>query len=210
MNDIARFALTGDSRGAMSQPPSQPRLDGMLKWFIKRRLAAFEREFGYDASYMRHVLDTDLGAFMRFAKATGVSRYRRDVPLDLYVAVGLTGGVHADCGPCTQLGVTMALREGVPATTIARILRGNLEEMTEPTRLGVRFARAVLARDGAAADEARAEIERLHGPRAVISLGLALVASQLYPTFKYALGYGRACSRIEVEGQTISPRLAVA
>jgi hypothetical protein len=82
--------------------------------------------------------------------------------------------------------------------------------MTEPTRLGVRFARAVLARDGAAADEARAEIERLHGARAVISLGLALVASQLYPTFKYALGYGHACSRIQVEGTVITPKLAAA
>ncbi len=181
----------------------------MLKWFIKRRLAAFEREFGYDAAYMRHVLDTDLGAFTRFTKATGVSRYRRDVPLDLYVAVGLTGSVHADCGPCTQLGVTMALRQGVPAATIAKILRGDEAEMTEPTRLGVRFAKAVLARDPSA-DEYRAEIERRHGPRAVISLGLALVASQLYPTFKYALGYGHACSRIQVEGNTIAPKLAVA
>ena len=103
----------------------------------------------------------------------------------------------------------MALREGVPGATIARILRGDEAEMTEPTRLGVRFARAVLARDPIA-DEYRAEIERLHGKRAVITLALALVASLLYPTFKYALGYGHACQRIVVEDTTITPKLAVA
>jgi hypothetical protein len=193
----------------MSQPVGLPRLRGMLKWFIRRKLTAFERDFGYDAAYMHHVLDTDLGAFMRFGKAAGLSSYRKDVPIDLYCAVGITGSLHADCGPCTQLGVTMALRQGVPGATIARIIRGNEDEMTEPTRLGVRFARSVLAHDPAA-DEYRAEILRRHGPRAVVSLSLALVASQMYPTFKYALGYGHACSRINVEGTAITPKLAAA
>ena len=180
-----------------------------MKWLIRRRLAAFERQFGYDASYMRHVLDTDLGAFLRFGRAAGVARYRKDVPPDLYYAASIVGGLTADCGPCTQLVVTMALREGVPGATIAKILRGDEAEMTEPTRLGARFARAVLARDPAA-DELRAEIVRRHGERAVISLGLALVASQLVPTFKYALGYGHACQRIDVEGRTITPTRAAA
>jgi hypothetical protein len=181
----------------------------MMKWFIHRRLAAFEKDFGYDAGYMHYVLDTDWRAFMKFARAAQVSRYRRDVPLDLYAAVGLTGSLAADCGPCTQLGVTMALREGVPGATLARILRGVEADMTEPTRLGVRFARAVLARNPIA-DDYRAEIERLHGKRAVMSLALALVGSQLYPTFKYALGFGHACQRIDVEGTSITPKLAVA
>lgn len=181
----------------------------MLKWFIRKRLAAFEKDFGYDASYMRHLLDTDLGAFTRFARATSAMQYRKGVPLDLYCAVGLTGAVSADCGPCTQLGVTMALREGVPGATIARILSGDLDAMTEPTRLGVKFARAVIARDPVA-DELREEIVRLHGPRAAISLGFALIGSQMYPMLKYALGYGHACSRIDVEGRSIVPKLAVA
>jgi hypothetical protein len=178
----------------------------MMKWFLRRQLAAFEKQFGYDASYMRHVLETDMAAFIKFARAIEVGRYRKVAPLDLHVAVKLTGVILADCGPCTQLGVTIALREGVPAATLARIVRGDEAEMTEPTRLGVRFARAVLARDPAA-DEYRAEIERRHGKRAVVELGLALVASQLYPTLKYALGFGHACSRIDVAGDVITPKL---
>jgi hypothetical protein len=181
----------------------------MLRWFIRRRLAAFEKEFGYDASYMRHLLATDMRAFLKFARVAAASDYRGDTPIDLLYSVKIAGTLHADCGPCTQLVVTMALRDGVPGATLARILRGDPEEMTEPTRLGVRFARAVLARDPIA-DELRADVERLHGARAVIALGFALIASQIYPTMKYALGYGHACSRIEVEGRTITPRLVAA
>ena len=182
----------------------------MLKWFIHRKLAAFENDYGYDASYMHDVLELDFGAFTRFARATAIGNYRKDVPIDVYCAVSLTGVVHGDCGPCAQLCITMALRRGVPGATIAKILRGNEEDMTEPTRLGVRFARAVLARDAVATDEARTELERRYGKRAIVSLGLALCASQLYPTFKWALGFGHACQRLEVEGTTIFPKLAVA
>ncbi len=179
----------------------------MLKWLIRRKLAAFEREHGYDASYLRHVLDHDLSGFLRFARVSGISGYRKDVPLDVYYAAKLTAIIAADCGPCTQLGVGLGLGEGVPAVTLAKIVEGDERVMTENTRLGVRFARAVLAHSPEA-DELRAEIERRWGPRAVISLGLALVAATMFPTFKYALGYGKACQRIEVEGRNIVPRRA--
>ena len=194
----------------MSQGSGLRRLQGMVKWLIRKRLDAFARQFGYDVSYMRHVLDHDLGAFLSFAKAAGVSRYRKDVPTDVYYAVKITGALAADCGPCTQLVVGMALREGVPAVTVSKLVRGADDEMTEPTRLGAQFARAVLARDGAASDTLRAALAQRYGERGVISLGLALVASQLFPTFKYALGFGHACSRIEVDGTTIVPKLAAA
>ena len=42
----------------------------------------------------------------------------------------------------------------------------------------------------------------------MISLGYALVSSQVYPTLKYALGYGKACQRVDVEGRSIAPRHA--
>lgn len=181
----------------------------MLKWLIRKRLTAFENQFGYDLSYMRHVLEMDLGAFMKFARAAEVARHRRDAPMDLWYAVKITGALTADCGPCTQLVVTMALKEGVPGATIAKLLKGDEKVMTEPMRLGSRFARAVLARDSATADTLREEIRRRHGERAVISLGLVLAGSQLFPTLKYALGYGHACSRIQVEDRTITPKHVV-
>jgi hypothetical protein len=135
-----------------------------------------------------------------------MSKYKKAVPIDVYYAAAITGAMVADCGPCTQLVVTMALRDGVPAVTLAKLVRGDEEVMTEPTRLGARFARAVLARDPAA-DELRETIIKRYGQRAVISLGFALVGSQIYPTFKYALGFGHACQRVTVADQTIVPKL---
>jgi hypothetical protein len=178
----------------------------MLKWFIHRQLRAFEREHGYDASYMHEVLDTDLLAFLKFSRATAVGRYRRDIPADVYAAAGLTSSIQADCGPCTQLGVGFALREGVPAQTIAAVVERNEAAMSPEVALGVRFARAVLARDAQVADGAREEILRRWGPRALLALSYAVMGAQLYPTLKYALGHGKACTRLVVAGQIVSPR----
>jgi hypothetical protein len=177
----------------------------MLRWMIRRRLAVFERTYGYDASYLREILATDLGAFLRLARAGGIGSYRKDVPLATYHATKITGAMTADCGPCTQLVVGMALHDGVAAPVIASIIACNDAAMADEVVLGVRFARAVLARDPEA-DVSRDEILRRWGPRAVVSLAFALVASQQYPTLKYALGYGKACTRVVVAGEVVTPR----
>lgn len=181
----------------------------MVKWLIKNRLNAFERRFGYDASYARELLATDTRAFLRFARVAGLSAYRRDVPADVYYAAKLTAIVAEDCGPCSQLVVAMALGDGVDPRTVAAVVGGAEEEidavLAEPARLGVRFARAVLAHDPAA-DELREIIARRWGPRAVVSLAFAITASRLFPTLKYALGHGKACQRVEVAGELVVPR----
>jgi hypothetical protein len=176
----------------------------MLKWFIHRKLRTFERAHGYDASYMHEVLEADPTAFLKFMRATGVGTYRKDVPVEVWTAASLTSSVQADCGPCTQLGVGFALQAGVAAATIAAIVRGDETAMSRDVALGVRFARAVLARD-AAADEHREEIQRRWGARAVIALAYGIMGAQLYPTLKYALGHGRACTRVVIAGEAIAP-----
>ena len=194
----------------------------MLKWLIKNRLNAFERRFGYDVTYARELLATDTRAFLHYARLAGLSGYRRDVPVDVYHAAKLTAVVAEDCGPCSQLVVAMALGDGVDPRTVAAVIEGNEEStvaenaaenaqsgavLGEPARLGVRFARAVLAHDPAA-DELREIITRRWGPRAVVSLAFAITASRLFPTLKYALGHGQACRRIEVAGELVVPRRA--
>jgi hypothetical protein len=177
----------------------------MLKWFIHRKLRAFERANGYDASYMHEVLEADEMAFLKFMRATGIGTYREDVPVEVWTAASLTSSVQADCGPCTQLGVGFALEAGLAAGTIAAIIRGDEAAMSADVALGVRFARAVLARD-AAAEEHREEIQRRWGVRAVIALAYGIMGAQLYPTLKYALGHGKACTRVVVAGEAVVPR----
>lgn len=176
----------------------------MLRWLIRRKLAAFEREFGYDMSYARDVLDADLGAFLRFAQVSSVTGWRRDVPAEVCYAVKLVGVLEEDCGPCAQLMVTMALKEGVDRRSIAAVLRGDDAAMSDDVRLGVAFARATLARD-AAADALRDEVLRRWGKRGLVSLAFGLVGARVFPTLKYALGHGRACQRVVVEGEPIRP-----
>ena len=175
----------------------------MLKWLIRNRLTAFERKFGYDASYARDILDADPGALMLFAKATKLGNYRRDLPRDVFWATRLVGIVTEDCGPCTQLTVTMALADRVDPARIAAVLASDDAALSPEVRLGVQFARAALART-VEADELREQIVARWGQRALISIAFGLTAARIYPTIKYALGHGKACQRIVVEGKPIA------
>ena len=177
----------------------------MLTRIIKNRLAAFERQHGYDASYMRAVLDVDPKAFFAFAKAQKMSAYHRDVPRPVQYAAGITALMAEDCGPCTQLAVGMALADGVSQTVLANVISGDDIALPDDVRLGVSFARAVLAH-APEADDLRDEIEKRWGKRAVVSLAMAITSARLYPTFKYALGFGKACTRVTVGEKQVIPR----
>lgn len=105
----------------------------MLKWIIRNRLAAFEREYGCDMTYARDLLAADTGASFPFARLMAISRYRKDVPVHVAYAVKITGTLAEDRGPCTQLMVTMALREGVTARTVAILVRSDVSCGTSPS-----------------------------------------------------------------------------
>jgi hypothetical protein len=179
----------------------------MLKWMLRRRIAAFEGRFGYDMSYARDLLEADARAFLALAMVTGMSGYRRDVPVDVYYAAKLTAALDEDCGPCTQLVVGMALRDGVPAATLAALLSGLDDDTPEPVRHGAAFTRAVLAHD-ADATLLRAQIIERYGARGLASLSLAIAAARVFPTVKYALGHGAACQRVVVAGRPVAIRRA--
>jgi hypothetical protein len=175
----------------------------MLKRLIRWRLMRAERDLGYDTTYLRDVLDADTGALLRFARVQAVSEYRKDVPVDVWFSARIVSAMHEDCGPCTQLMVTMAERARVAPATLAAIVRGDDAAMPAPVRLGVRFTRAVLAHDPAA-DALREEVLRAWGPRGLVSLSFALVTARMYPTLKYAMGHGRACQRVLVAGAPVA------
>ncbi|HQT52633.1 MAG TPA: hypothetical protein PKX06_04020, partial [Phenylobacterium sp.] len=71
----------------------------------------------------------------------------------------------------------------------------------ETTALAWRFAKASLTRDMEAADPLRGDILRRWGETGLVAIGLALTTARMYPTLKYALGHGRACSRVTVAGE---------
>ena len=169
----------------------------MLKWLIRRQLSAFEKQYDYDAGYVRELLDTDFKAFRMFMRAAKLGYYKHDVPEAVHFCVGIVVTASEDCGPCTQLGVTMALEHGVPADVLQAVLSNDLGRMPDDVRLGVRYARAVLAH-APEADGLREEIVGRWGPRALVALAFAINAGRLYPTLKYAMGHGKSCQRVHV------------
>jgi hypothetical protein len=171
----------------------------MLKAMLTRWIDGFERQWGYDASYMRDVIATNPASLVRFALGARAADPKAAPPAALFAA-GLAGVLAEDCGPCTQLGVDMAMVHGMDPRVVRGVLAGDEAAMGETAGLPFRFARASLARDMAAADPLREEIVRRWGEKGLVAISLSLVASRMYPTLKYALGHGKSCSRVVVEG----------
>lgn len=175
----------------------------MVKWLMRRGIAAFERQWNYDASYVREIIDASPAAAWMFSRAAAIGKYRKDVPLAAWAAAGITAVRHEDCGPCTQLGVSMAERAGVDPKVLRAVLMEDPAAMPDDVALAWRFTRATIDHDPSA-DRYRAEIVERWGPRAVISLAFAIVAARTYPTVKYAMGHGKACTRIVVGGAPVA------
>ena len=173
----------------------------MIKWLLRRWISTFERTWNYDASYLHEVLDADPKALMAFSKVAGVSRYRKDVPPAAYYAAAITGTMDEDCGPCTQLGIDMAERGGVDPAVLHAIVARDFAAMPYKVALAALFTEATL-RHAPEADDLREEVVRQFGKRGLVSLSFAMLAARMYPTLKYALGHGRACTRLTIGGET--------
>jgi hypothetical protein len=175
----------------------------MIKWALRRWLDKFERDWNYDASYMREMVDASPRAAWLFSRVTALGQFRRDLPIEAWCAAGITAVRQEDCGPCTQLAVTMAERAGVSSAVLRAMLADDPAAMPPDVALVWRFTRATLAHD-AAADDYREVIVERWGPRALISLAFAITAARIYPTVKYALGHGKACMRVVVGGTPLT------
>ena len=171
----------------------------MIKWTLHKAIDKFEREWHYDASYMREMIEASPRAAWLFARVTALGQFRRDVPIDAWSAAGITAVRHEDCGPCTQLAVTMAERAGVSPAVLRALLEDRPDAMPPDVALVWKFTRATLAHD-AAADAYRDAIVKRWGRRALVSVAFAITAARIYPTVKYALGHGKACMRVVVGG----------
>jgi hypothetical protein len=175
----------------------------MFKWLMHRGIKAFERRWNYDASYVHELIDIDPRAAWMFQRAASLGKYRKDVPVEVLAAAAITAVRSEDCGPCTQLGVQMAESAGVDPRVIRAVLTETQLMMPPDVALAWRFTRATLNHDPSA-DQYRDEIIKRWGPKAVASLAFAILTSRMYPTVKYAMGHGKACTRVVVGGAPLA------
>jgi alkylhydroperoxidase/carboxymuconolactone decarboxylase family protein YurZ len=179
----------------------------MFKLFIHRRIAALERAFGYDAAYLHEVADASTPAFVKFTGFQWMSSHRDQIPRDAWFAARIAAALSEDCGPCTQLVVNMALRNGMKPDAIASLLRGDLEQAGADAELGFRYGIAVA---NGTDDTLRLceDAEARYGKRGLVSLAYAVACSRVYPALKRGLGHGMACSSIVVSDETVTIREA--
>jgi hypothetical protein len=111
-----------------------------------------------------------------------------------------------DCGPCVQIGVQIAEENHVPADVLRGILTGDHALMGSDASLAWRFARASLDRDLETADPLRDAVLERWGRKGLAAIALAIASSRVYPTIKYAMGHGKACSRVNVGGEAVAVR----
>jgi hypothetical protein len=82
-----------------------------------------------------------------------------------------------DCGPCTQLAIFMAEREGVDPAVLRAIVTRDFVAMPAEAVLAVRFTEATL-RHADEADELREEVVGEFGRRGLIARSFAILAGE--------------------------------
>lgn len=162
-------------------------------------LDAFEREWNYDISYARQILDRGIDAFQAFAGVQVLGEWNRGIPAAPLFAARIVSVRAGDCGPCLQLTVSMAERSGVDPDILRMLLAGERDRLPGDVRLAAAYTDAVLAHAAEAA-ELRESVLAAWGEDGLVSLAFSITAGQMYPTLKYALGHGHACVRVRVGG----------
>lgn len=178
-------------------------LEAIGKKVAEHEIAKFEKEWDYDMTYAREMMDANFEAFRGFGEVVKLGSLQGTAPADAMYAAKLATTMAEDCGPCTQLIVKMAEREGVSAAALRAIVVGDLAAMSEHVALGYRFAQATLAHDLGELDRLRPEIEKRWGKSGVVELALAIAIARTYPTIKYAMGYGHTCQQVRVAGDMV-------
>src|SRR5262249_59418824 len=87
---------------------SRVRSRPMLRWFLQCQIAAFERTWNYDASYMHEVIEVNPRAMLAFGKLQALSSYRKGVPPAAYFAAAIVAPQAEGCGPSPPLALDLA------------------------------------------------------------------------------------------------------
>jgi hypothetical protein len=179
----------------------------MIRSWISRRLERMGRRYNYDVGYLQLLLREDFAGFLKFSGFQTMSGHRGTLPEAVFAMASIRSALREDCGPCVQLVVDMAAEAGVRPEYLRAMVSGEPAFLPEDLAMALMYVEQVLDRDPAA-DELREAVTALWGEKGLISLGFAMSASKVYPTLKYALGYGKACQRVVIDGEPVSPAQA--
>lgn len=176
----------------------------MIRYLLNKTLLSMKKRYDYDVGYMQDILKTDLKTFLKFMAFQTMSAHSGNLPPVPLFAARLRAIIWDDCGPCTQLIVNMALEAGVDPDIIRGIINKELNDLPEEIALVARFTDLVLAHNPEA-DDLRDKILERWGKEGLITISYAISSTRVYPAIKYTLGYGKTCSRIQIDDNTLIP-----
>jgi alkylhydroperoxidase family enzyme len=201
MGPIAKELLMTTTMSLPSTPKElgegkiQPR--GLIQRFIFSWIDSFEKQSGVSADYCRWMANVSPRAFLKFGKLGKLAQYRRALPADASAVAHLVAARSEDCGPCVQIGVNFALRDGVSKEIVRAVLDRQPDRLPPKLADVYRFADSVVS--GGDDDALRERVRGRYGDEALIEMGLAMAVGRTFPVVKRAIGYAKSCSLVKIE-----------
>lgn len=170
----------------------------MNRWLLTKFLKWGEKQIGgVSMDYAYHLRDVEPSRLWRFALIKTVEGNRKHTPADAYHAAGMAAAMVEDCGPCVQIHVNLALKDGVSADVLRMLAARKLDTVPPHVALAFKYGDAVS--QGVMADEMRDEIRKLWGEKGLIELAFTIATARFYPAVKRGMGYAHTCERVVIQ-----------
>lgn len=169
----------------------------MIQALAMMKLNSVEKQLGMSVDYLRHIVRTSLGAFLKFVKVMPLAEYRKALPAEPYHVARIVATRDADCGTCVQIEVNLAKKDRVSNEILRAVLDQKPEALSEQLSDVYHFAEAVLnsAEDE---DRLREKVRKHYGEKGLVELALAIAICRVFPVTKRALGYATSCSQVQI------------
>ena len=180
----------------------------MNRWLLTRLLKWSEKQIGnVNMDYAYHLRDVEPSRLWRFGFIKVVEGNRKYIPAEAYHAAGMAAAMVEDCGPCVQIHVNLALKDGVRPEILRALAARKLDNVPTDVSLAFNYGEAVA--QGVMAEELRDQIRTKWGEKGLIELAFSIAAARFYPAVKRGMGYAHACERVVVENQ-VTPTVKAA
>lgn len=169
----------------------------MMEAIHEADIRAAEHGLGVELPYMREIARVAPDLLGQLERIRGAAEYPRHVPTEVRHLAALGATMAQDCGPCVQIGVNLALADGVDPAVLRSALGLSGEPLEDEQADALAFGRAV-GEQAVETDPLRRRLRERFGDAGVVSLSWAIAVAQFYPVLKRAMGFAQTCSAFGV------------
>lgn len=175
----------------------------IVRRVIERQLDKAETQLGQSVDYLRYLLRVAPGLFLKFSRFPGLAGYRKAAPKAALHVARLVATQEEDCGTCVQIGVKLALDEGLSPALIRQVLDGETGALSEELAEVYQFAQSV-ARHTYDEEPLRQALIQRYGEAAFAEIAMAVATAGVFPRLKRGLGYAKSCSQVRIGPELIA------